>query len=69
MTHNKYITLLFFEDNDLISSNLAAQILPLNLTYTFLILNFLISDLCNSSANYLFTLPIALDAISLSKSL
>ena len=31
MTHNKYLTLLFFEDNDSISAKSDAQILPLNL--------------------------------------
>ena len=30
MTHNKYLTLLFFENNDSISAKSAAQILSLN---------------------------------------
>ena len=56
MTHNKYLTFLFFEDNDSISAESAAQILSLNLAYTFLLFNFLITDLCNSSASCSFTL-------------
>ena len=31
MTHNKYLTFLFFEDSDPISAKSDAQILPLNL--------------------------------------
>ena len=31
MTHNKYLTLLFFEENDSISAKSATQRLPLNL--------------------------------------
>ena len=49
MTHNKYLTFSFFEDNDSISAKSAPQILYLNLAYTFLLLNFLITGLCNSS--------------------
>ena len=56
ITHSKYLTFLFFEDNDSISAKSAAQILPLNLAYTFLLLNFLITGLCNSPANRSFTL-------------
>ena len=56
MTHNKYLTFLFLEDNDSISAKSAAQILSLNLAYTFLLLNFLIADLRNSSASCSFTL-------------
>ena len=56
MTHNKYLTFLFFEDNDPISAKSAAQILSLNLAYTFLLLNFLITGLCSSSASCSFTL-------------
>ena len=40
MTHYKYLRFLFFEDIDSISSKSAAQILSLNLAYTFLLLNF-----------------------------
>ena len=43
MAHNKYLTFLFFEDNDSISAKSAAQILSLNLACTFLLLNFLIT--------------------------
>ena len=65
MTHNKYLTFLFLEDNNLISANSAAKILPLNLAYIFFVLNFLITFLCNSLAGFSFTLP--LDPVFLSK--
>ena len=67
MTHNKYLTFLVFEDNDSISAKFAAQILSLNLADTFLLLNFLITGLCNSSASCSFTLTP--DHIFLSKNL
>ena len=51
MTHNKYLTFLFLEHNDPISAKSAAQILSLNLASTFLLLNFLVTGLCNSSAS------------------
>ena len=54
VTHNKYLTLLFFEDNDSISAKSAAKILSLNVAYTFVFSNFLISDLCNSTASCSF---------------
>ena len=75
MIHNKYLTFLFLEHNDLISAKSAAQIISLNLASTFLLLNFLVTGLCNSSASYSFTLtptllvPIALDPVFLSKNL
>ena len=56
MTHNNYLTFLSFEDNDPISAKSAAQILSLNLSYTFLLLNFLITSLCDSLAGCSFTL-------------
>ena len=56
MIHNKYLTLLFFVENDSISAKSAAQMLTLNLAQTFLLLNFLITGLWNSSASYSFTL-------------
>ena len=56
MIHNKYLTLLFFVENDSISAKSAAQMLSLNLAQTFLLLNFLITGLWNSSASYSFTL-------------
>ena len=56
MTHNKYLTFLFLEANYSVSAKSAAQILSLNLTYTFLLLNFVITGLCNSSASCSFTL-------------
>ena len=67
MTHNEYLTFLFLEDNDSISAKSAAQILSLNLAYTFLLFDFLITGLCNSLASGLFTLiP---DPVFLSKNL
>ena len=56
LTHNKYLTFLLLENNDPISAKPAAQILSLNLTYTFLLLDFLVTGLCNSLANCSFTL-------------
>ena len=44
MTH-KYLTLLFFDDN----AKSVAKILSLNLSYTVLLLNILITGLCDSS--------------------
>ena len=67
MTHNKYLTFLFFEGNDSISAKSAAKILFLNLAYTFLLLNFLITGLCNSLASCSFTC--APDPVFLSKNL
>ena len=40
ITDYKCLTLLFVEDNDSISANAAAHIVLLNLTRTFLLLNF-----------------------------
>ena len=56
MTNNKYLKILLFEEIDLISTKSAAQILGLNLEKMFLLLNFLITDLCYSSASCSFTL-------------
>ena len=56
MRHIKYLTFLFFEDNDSISTKSATQILPLNLEYTFVLWNFLITGLCNVLASYSFML-------------
>ena len=56
MTYNILLTVLFFEDNGSISAKYAAQILPLNLAETFLLLNFLVTGLCNSSGSCSFTL-------------
>ena len=73
MTHNKYLKILFFEDNDSISAKSATQILFLNLAYNFLLFNFLVTDLCNSSASYSFTfaptllVALAPDPVFLSK--
>ena len=53
--HDRYLTFLFFEGNDSISAKSAAQILFLNLAYTFILLNFLITALCNSLASCSFT--------------
>ena len=51
ITHHKYMTFLFLENSDPISAKAATQILSLNLTKTLLLLNFLITSLCNSSAS------------------
>ena len=56
MAHYKYLTILFFEESDSISAKSATQILSLSLAYAFLLLNFLITGLCNSSASCSFTL-------------
>ena len=56
MTHNKYLTLLFYLDNDSISAKSATQILPVNLAYASLLLEFLIIGLCNSSTSSPFAL-------------
>ena len=50
ITHNKYLTPQFLGDNDPISVKSAVQILHLDLEYTFLVLNFFVTDLCNSSS-------------------
>ena len=55
MTHTKYLKFLFFEDNDFILVKSAAQILSLNLEYTFLLLNVLVTDHIYSSASCSFT--------------
>ena len=54
--NNKYLTLLFLEDNDSISAKCAAKVLSVNLAQTILFLNFLITGLCNSSTSFSFTL-------------
>ena len=51
MRHNKYSTFLLLEYSDPISAKSADQILSLNLAYIFLLLTFLITGLCNSSAS------------------
>ena len=48
MSHNKYLTPGFSEDNNYISDKSAAQILLLSLEYTFLLLSFLVTGLYNS---------------------
>ena len=40
MTNNKYLTLVFYLDNDSISAKSAAQILTSNLAYASLLWNF-----------------------------
>ena len=54
ITHNNYWTPWLKEDNDPISAKYAAQILFLNLEYTFLLLIFLIFALWNSWASISF---------------
>ena len=56
MKHNNHVTFLYFEGNDFISAISAAQILSLKLAYNFLLLNSLVTRLCNSSACFSFTL-------------
>ena len=56
ITHNQYLTFLFFEDNDAISAKSTAKILFSNVAYIFLYLNFLIIGLCNYLASFSFTL-------------
>ena len=56
MTHNKYLTFLFTEDNNPISVKSAVLISYFNLVETFLLLNFLIAGLCTSSASFTFEL-------------
>ena len=56
MAHNKYLTFLFFEDNDFTSAKSSAPKFFLNLAYTLLLFNFLSSGLCSSSASFPFTL-------------
>ena len=58
MTHNKHLTFLLLEDSDPISAKCTAQILPLNLAYIFLLLNFLNTGLYNSSTRFSFTLTL-----------
>ena len=65
MTHDKYLTSWFLEDNDPISAKSAAQILSLNYKYTFVLWNLLITSLSNSLASTLFTF--VSDLIFLSK--
>ena len=55
MAHNKCLTFTFLEDIDSITAKSALQILSLNLAYAFLLLNFIVTGLCNSSASYSFT--------------
>ena len=67
MTHNKYLAFSYLENNDPIPAKSAAKILSLNLAQTFLLLNVLITGLCNYSTSCSFKLiP---DPVSLSKSL
>ena len=55
-SHDKYLKPRFLEDNDTISVKSAAQILSLNLIYSFPLFNFLITGLSNSSASSSLTL-------------
>ena len=56
MAHNKYLKTQFLEDSNLISAKYSAQILSLNLAYTFLLLIFLITGLRNSLHLNLYTI-------------
>ena len=53
MTHNKNLNLLLNLRIDCLSAKSALQILSIQVKGTFLLLKFLISGLCNSSANSL----------------
>ena len=64
ITHNKYLTFSFLKDNDPIAAKSAAQILPLNLAQTPLLLSFLVTGLCHYSAG--FSLDSLLFCLSLS---
>ena len=56
MGHNKYLTFLVLEINDLISAKSASQKLHFNLGKAFLLFRFLIAILCICSAICSFTL-------------
>ena len=69
IAHNKNLCLLL---NLLIDCIYAPQILSIKGDCTFLFLNFLITDLCNSSANYpsdIFSISISLSEVFLSNNL
>ena len=53
IAHKRYLIPLFFLLNDCMSAKSTPHILCLNCEYTFLLLNFLIPGLCNSSAKIL----------------
>ena len=60
MTQNKYLTPKYLKYYDAISAKSPAQMLSLNLAYTFLLLNFLITGLCNSIESTSFKFDILL---------
>ena len=53
IAHKRYLIPLFFLLNDCMSAKSTRHILSLNCEYTFLLLNFLITGLCYSSAKIL----------------
>ena len=53
IAHKRYLIPLLFLLNDCMSTKSTPYILSLNCEYTFLLLNFLITGLCNSSAKIL----------------
>ena len=53
IAHKRYLIPLFFLLNDCVSAKSTPHILSLNCEYTFLLLNFLTTGLCNSSAKIL----------------
>ena len=55
IAHKIYLIPLFFLLNNRVSAKSTPHILSLNCEYTFLLLNFLITGLCNSSAKILLT--------------
>ena len=53
IAHKRYLIPLFFLLNDCMPAKSSPHILSLNCEYTFILLNFLITGLCNSSAKIL----------------
>ena len=59
IAHKRYLIPLFFLLNDCMSAKSTPHILSLNCEYTFLLLNFVITSLCNSCAKIvLFFVPL-----------
>ena len=66
IAHKRYlITLFFFLLNNRVSAKSTPHTLSLNCEYTFRLLNFLITGLCNSSAKILLTSFVSLPEIVL----
>ena len=66
-TYNKYLTYLLLEDNNLISTKSAAQILSLSLAWAFLLFNSLVTGrVILELAVYLLLLPILFSYVLMS---